>query len=38
MERRVEGIPMSVDAWAFILRPPDWSLEKADRLRALIQR
>ena len=27
----------SVDAWALLLRPPDWTDEKADRLRALIQ-
>ena len=27
----------SVDAWALLLRPADWTPEKADRLRALIR-
>jgi uncharacterized membrane protein len=27
----------SVDAWALLLRPTDWTPEKADRLRALIR-
>jgi uncharacterized membrane protein len=28
----------SVDAWALLLRPADWTAEKADRLRDLIRR
>jgi uncharacterized membrane protein len=28
----------SVDAWSLLLRPPDWTAEKADRLRSLISR
>jgi uncharacterized membrane protein len=28
----------SVDAWALLLRPPDWTAEKADQLRTLIER
>ncbi|MFW3170955.1 alpha/beta hydrolase [Geodermatophilus sp. CPCC 206100] len=28
----------SVDAWALLLRPPDWTAEKADQLRALLRR
>jgi uncharacterized membrane protein len=28
----------SVDSWALLLRPADWTEEKADRLRALIRR
>jgi uncharacterized membrane protein len=27
----------SVDAWALLLRPPDWTSEQADRLRTLIR-
>jgi uncharacterized membrane protein len=27
----------SVDAWATLLRPPDWTSDKADQVRTLIR-